>query len=912
MAAGTNPVVVRPGWISTQFAGGESISSTGLAVLDEDTLAVFSNVGDIIVVNSKDGAVNRRIEGLSDPFRPGTMLKKEGSLLFAISPRDSSFVMGVYDLSANAWKGSVFSPIPVSWGQDPPVGVYRDEIRVILRNCQILRWKSADLSPLPTLQFTPSIESFGSGSITPIGTEIDGAYCVGITANTDGLIFESEGQWSVKRLPGYSAFFKGAPYSDQFLVIYANNANVGGALIWNKTRPGTPPEFVAHYYVNQLWNQKYSLTIIVDPDDPASKVLTILDLESPHDPPIIIPIDTSFLDGSGFPFMGITKDYFWITQRPQSGFYSHPLKFSEAQKLPKPLGKLITELPETKDSAPWVIKLSDQVDFPISVKVKGLNSDIVYSAKPRIIMPNSNEFELPIKVVNDSIPEGEETLIFELELSGNGFTEKYQMEVKIPENDFTHIRRSELEKLSNVRSMAVHPSGLVTGDDRMAYAADYHYQIGYEGERRSGFGRAVAIDSDYLAVGSVLIQSDPKKSGKDGDVAIYLRKTGKLWRKISLAKGRSEAFGAVLEIVDKRLFVGAPGISVPGSVSVLELGATGEPLVFRQPEPTINKNGFGTSIAVKGKSLWIGAPGAGKGMVFRFSLDTGELLETIVPPGGGYENFGTSLQVLSDSIAIGAPGDKGHSAVFLFGLKKGKLLQKIDSPFEEGGYFGASLALLEKKILVVGCPSSKFSPNGGLLIYRATKSGYRFLNMILPPKPIYPFEYPILTDLGSIGGISAEGSLLAILSGHKRNPIDVLSLKNLPGSYDFALISVHSGKRKINPVKAAKFAGASLDPWERTLGIGGSADDCQIAIEPGPTGNRLRLPNIRSIESGAHLVLEKSVNLVDWTPIASIEDGGANGWRALGKNIAIGGEHPMLEIPNDADSAFYRIRCHAP
>ena len=236
-----------------------------------------------------------------------------------------------------------------------------------------------------------------------------------------------------------------------------------------------------------------------------------------------------------------------------------------------------------------------------------------------------------------------------------------------------------------------------------------------EGTVRDGFGTAIEVSGNTLAVGAPAAD------------AVYLfRRTDTGWRQAAHLSptNETEEFGRSLALVGDRLFVGTRatvspengGTMQPGAVHLFRRGDDGaweESRVLRSDgaEP---KSGFGASLIASGRHLLVGAPEQEDGIVVAFHRDPNGWTEIqmLTAAGlGGLSRFGASLEWAGDQLVVGAPralNATGAVRPFTFSeqdtswTRAGRLL-----PFdgEPRRFFGAALAY-DGTDLWVGAPGA--------------------------------------------------------------------------------------------------------------------------------------------------------------------------------------------------------------
>ncbi|MEM9303257.1 MAG: hypothetical protein AAGE01_14175 [Pseudomonadota bacterium] len=196
--------------------------------------------------------------------------------------------------------------------------------------------------------------------------------------------------------------------------------------------------------------------------------------------------------------------------------------------------------------------------------------------------------------------------------------------------------------------------------------------------------------------------------------------------------GAAADFGAVLARSPELLVVGAPGNAAfaKGSESTLQaaiyerLGTSWQFLAGIKGQGAVTADdGFGSSIAISGTTVVVGAPrddegeAMASGAVYVFSVQQGlvtldEKLKPVDPVGG--ERFGESVALNTDMLVVGSPGAPkpgtsltAGSATLYDRVAENLMVAGIISPDEgeSGDEFGRSLSLAGD-VVVVGAPGS--------------------------------------------------------------------------------------------------------------------------------------------------------------------------------------------------------------
>lgn len=173
------------------------------------------------------------------------------------------------------------------------------------------------------------------------------------------------------------------------------------------------------------------------------------------------------------------------------------------------------------------------------------------------------------------------------------------------------------------------------------------------------FGQAVVLADPYALVGA------PEKN----EVHVFERQ-GASWFPVQLIASGAEEFGYALDVQGDLAFVGAPKEK---RVFVYERQPGGWiPSASLAPADSELDEEFGASLDFQGATLVIGAPGDDltTGRAYVYELHPGGWLPVAELMGSGVgvgEEFGTSVAVSGDLVLVGAPGDDGGlGSAYLF------------------------------------------------------------------------------------------------------------------------------------------------------------------------------------------------------------------------------------------------------
>jgi hypothetical protein len=307
-----------------------------------------------------------------------------------------------------------------------------------------------------------------------------------------------------------------------------------------------------------------------------------------------------------------------------------------------------------------------------------------------------------------------------------------------------------------------------------------------------GFGKALALDGDTLAVSAPF--EDSAARGIDGDEldesggnsgAVYIfRASGGSWQKEAYLKASNsdpiDLFGTGLALSGDTLVVGAPwedgattgSEALPGDNAADRSGAAyvftrvasgwTEQGYLKAPDAT-ELGEFGTSVALSGDRLAVGAPGAGaaneaaddRGAVYLFERSGQTYVETDLvrsdrlTPG---DRFGAPVALAGDVLAVSAVEDampsttetanrealRGSGAVYVFsrnGAAWGESAYlKAPTP-QKDAFFGFALALFGDTLYVGAIGEDRTTrPYAGVVyVYVNAAGGWALRDRIVAP-----------------------------------------------------------------------------------------------------------------------------------------------------------------------------------
>ncbi|MFI4854495.1 MAG: hypothetical protein ACIAQF_05900 [Phycisphaerales bacterium JB065] len=218
------------------------------------------------------------------------------------------------------------------------------------------------------------------------------------------------------------------------------------------------------------------------------------------------------------------------------------------------------------------------------------------------------------------------------------------------------------------------------------------------------FGRAVAVDGSIIAIGSPL---DNDAGSDSGSVYLFDANTGQELIKIVASDGaESDGFGSSLAMDGGYLLVGAPGDddlgSASGAVYLFDVSTAQELMKWTASDGAEFDN-FGSAVAIHGQYAVISAPRdddgeTDSGSAYVFDVNTGQQLRKLTA-SDPEPNHGFQAVAVHGSIAvIGASTDEdngdGSGAAYVFDLVTGQELHKLTAlDAEAEDRFGCSVAM---------------------------------------------------------------------------------------------------------------------------------------------------------------------------------------------------------------------------
>ena len=248
----------------------------------------------------------------------------------------------------------------------------------------------------------------------------------------------------------------------------------------------------------------------------------------------------------------------------------------------------------------------------------------------------------------------------------------------------------------------------------------------------AGFGRAVALDGDVAVVGA--------PGAGDGAGAVYVfTRTGGTWSqggRFQAGEG-SNGLGTVVALDGTTVLASTtqsfeqPLIDVHAFRLDRTTGAL-DPLGLLDPGDDLGeRHGFGSALAASGSRVLVGAPFAGRVLVFSRGDATGEWTRTgtlAAFDGDGFTQFGATIAFEGDDLWVGAPSaNRGQGSLYHFaGDGAGGWAGVVKSVREGLGdfpSFGSSLALAGD-VSVVGAGGIDSRAGGAVLRERGADGAW--------------------------------------------------------------------------------------------------------------------------------------------------------------------------------------------
>jgi choice-of-anchor B domain-containing protein len=239
-----------------------------------------------------------------------------------------------------------------------------------------------------------------------------------------------------------------------------------------------------------------------------------------------------------------------------------------------------------------------------------------------------------------------------------------------------------------------------------------HQLMATNGTIGDGFGSSVAANGNWLLVGAPEVN--------DGSGAAYLfQKSGSgNWSQVSEFMAPNDtvesALGSSVMLSGNYAFVGAPDHADGlGAVLVYSRSNSEWSEMAAIVNPDTAGSNFGSSLAMDGMNLVVGAPQRGGGAVHVFANEGSDWMHTASLSSDQAEErsqFGNSIGIHGDKVLVGAPrNDRAAGTVFVFSNEDGEWMESG----RLSAFDGQSPYLFGSSITVAGSEVWVGAPNAG-------------------------------------------------------------------------------------------------------------------------------------------------------------------------------------------------------
>ena len=302
-------------------------------------------------------------------------------------------------------------------------------------------------------------------------------------------------------------------------------------------------------------------------------------------------------------------------------------------------------------------------------------------------------------------------------------------------------------------------------------------------------GFSVATDGGLVVVGARY----DDMGGKDrGVVNVYDSATGALLRVLANpSPAEGDQFGSSVVVSGTRVVVGAPyndtGANNAGSVYVYDLAsATPSVPVATLNKPTPGAGGFGSSVAVSGTYVVVGAysddaAGLNEGSVYVYDLAGATPtapVATLSNPNSNYAGFGYAVAMSGTRLVVGEHLARSAYVYDLTSATPSVPVATLNKPTPGVGGFGQSVAVWDTHV-VVGAPGEY---SGGLPV----GSAYVYdLASATPSVPVATLSNPTPATFDNFGSsVAVSGTRVVIVA-----PYDDTGARHTGCAYVYDLAS---------------------------------------------------------------------------------------------------------------------------
>lgn len=290
-----------------------------------------------------------------------------------------------------------------------------------------------------------------------------------------------------------------------------------------------------------------------------------------------------------------------------------------------------------------------------------------------------DRFGVSVAVVNDTVMVGcpSRNSVYVFGRSGSGWSQQAKLTASDGQNGFGYSLALS-DSLAVIGAWDSSPSAGAAYVFRKSGDSWQQAAKLTSADQASHFGASVAIARDGVVVGAELGQ----QTAAGGAVYFFDVWDWQQQAKLTAPDGVAfNLFGRAVAASGAIVLVGAPGQSSPPQSPQAVYAFTESQLVWNQPVrltamSELFQDGFGTSLAFNGYKVAIGAPATagGRGIVWIFSTSDGlpwyQLQFLVLADGQAGDVLGSSVAIVGDSVLVGAPasGQGRTGAAYVFDM----------------------------------------------------------------------------------------------------------------------------------------------------------------------------------------------------------------------------------------------------
>lgn len=224
----------------------------------------------------------------------------------------------------------------------------------------------------------------------------------------------------------------------------------------------------------------------------------------------------------------------------------------------------------------------------------------------------------------------------------------------------------------------------------------------HDSGKSDSFGAAVDVSTQYAIVGSPGDRAVVPGSGEiyDGAAYIFDVNTGEELHKLTGDAG-DQMFGSSVALSGNKAIVRAGD----GKSSYIFDVSTGEQ-ISKLTSGRV-RTGFGRSVAIDGDTAVFTArlsAGINSGIVYVYDISSGDVVQELLPQDGTFRrDFGSSVAIDGDLVVVGASGEDFQTgAAYIFDAATGEQVSKLEGKGTESGYLFGSTVAIDGGSVVVG------------------------------------------------------------------------------------------------------------------------------------------------------------------------------------------------------------------